>query len=53
MSNVNIVKFVNTPADQISVEGWFTRYGYSRRIVKRTSGGQFTSNVSLNQLAGK
>lgn len=53
MSNLNIIKFVDTPADQISVEGWLTRYGYSRRVVKRTSGGQFASNVSLRQLAGK
>lgn len=52
MNAQKIVKFVNTPAVQTYIEGWETRYGYSVRVVKRTSGGQFVSNVSLSQLAG-
>ncbi len=43
--------FSTKPAAVAEVEAWQTRFGKSVRVVKRTGGGQFVSNVSAKQLA--
>ena len=43
--------FSRKPAPIAEVEAWQTRFGRSVRVVKRTGGGQFVSNVSAKQLA--
>lgn len=43
--------FSKKPAPVAEIEAWETRFGKSVRIVKRTTKGQFVSNVSAKQLA--
>lgn len=53
MSNLKskMEAFSKKTASNVAVEGWETRYGKSVRVVKRSQGGQFVSNVSAKQLS--
>lgn len=42
--------FNRTPADKTAVERWSTRFGASARVVKRSTNGQFVTNVSAKQM---
>jgi len=48
--NVTFKNFNQVNPNTAAIERWNTRYGVSTRIVKRTPGGQFASNVSVKQL---
>jgi len=46
-----INRFNKASASYQKVETWDTRFGVSRRIVKRHSDGKFSDNLSANQVA--